>query len=59
MEDKMISFINNKIKSMKENYDKTKQFDTIANAELNGMMQLLSVATEKNYWFCDGGVSER
>jgi len=59
MEEKMIERINQKITKMLKEFEKTKKYNSIANAEVDGMMEMLELATEKNYFYDETGVHER
>lgn len=59
MTEKMIARINQKIAKIAKEFEKTKKYDSIANAELDGMMEILELVTEKNYFYDETGVHER
>lgn len=61
MEEKMIKRINKEIEWVKKMYDKQISSDThmINIARLNGMIELLSIATEKSYYYDENGLHEK
>lgn len=59
MEEKMIAKINQKIEKMVKEFEKTKKYNSIANAEIDGMMEMLELVTERNYFYDEAGVHER
>ena len=59
MEEKMIERINQKITKMLKEFEKTKKYNSIANAKVDGMIEILELATEKNYFYDETGVHER
>lgn len=59
MEEKMIAKINQKIEKTVKEFEKTKKYNSIANAEVDGMMEMLELVTGKNYFYDEIGVHER
>lgn len=59
MEEKIIARINQKIAKMVKEFDKTKEYNSIANAEVDGMIEILELVTEKKYFYDETGVRER
>lgn len=59
MEEKIIARINQKIAKMVKEFDKTKEYNSIANAEVDGMIEILELVTGKKYFYDETGVRER
>ena len=49
MENKMIERINQEIESLKKCYEVNQKFDPVGNAKIIGMLDMLKIATGKDY----------
>lgn len=56
--DKMVEHINSKIRYTQENYTEWNEIHSIKIAEINGMIDMLSIVTEKNYVITENGLEE-
>lgn len=61
MENKMIARINQEIEFIKKMYDNRVSSEThmVNVARLNGMVEMLSIATGKEYYYDNDGLHER
>jgi hypothetical protein len=59
MEDKMIERINREIEISKKYFELTGQTDIQTNCKIIGMLQMLEIATGKEYYFDENGLHER
>ena len=59
MTEKMIERINNEIKISKKYFELTGETDTLTNCKIIGMIQMLEIATNKEYYFDENGLHER
>lgn len=56
---KMLEHINSKIRYAKENYTGWNENHALRVAEINGMIDMLSIVTEKDYVITEYGLRER
>lgn len=59
MENKIINVINNEIKYLKKDFATTGEYDTVGNAKIQGMIEILQVVTGKKYYYDNNGLHER
>lgn len=59
MVEKMIEKINETIELSKKQYEATGIIDVIGNHKIYGMIEMLQIATEKEYYFDNEGLHER
>ena len=59
MIEKMIKRINLEIEWLKSSYEITNEFDPITNAKIGGMIEMLNIASGKEYYYDATGLHER
>lgn len=59
MIEKMIKRIEIEISWLKSSYEITKEYDPITNAKIGGMIEMLNIATGKEYYYNETGLHER
>lgn len=59
MVEKMIERINNEIEISKKYFELNRKTDIQTNCKIIGMLQMLEIATGKEYYFDENGVHER
>lgn len=59
MAEKMIERINKEIAGAKRYYEATGQNDVLGNCKILGMIEMLQIATGKEYYYDENGLHER
>lgn len=57
--EKIVEKINQKIERLEKKFAETHRFDDVANAELDGMIDMLKIVTGKDYYYNETGLHER